>query len=218
MSDIEALPEFYVTTDEAGRPVRIAEPAYEALTPCQIVMRSPETGATGPTRVEAGEIFFTEAIPCHQWAPLNRAAGERIADWVDTLPRNMASLPQECITEAAHRMRPREGEAELSHEQWWPAVLALASKIAEQRRTGRTVPMPRGAVAQRPGHAMPVMPFASQGPGMPMEVGRAPAQGQAGSFAAPSGGVVGSRGRRAAPSKSPMPGTVTSDAPSQATG
>src|SRR5579859_1207638 len=119
MSELEPLPEFFVTDERQ----RIAQPTYELLAQCQVVMASAETGLTGPTLMEAGEIITTDATPNHQWYPLNRAAGERFEAWLASLPTQGASLTQAEISEAAYAMRPREGEPELPHDQWWPAVL-----------------------------------------------------------------------------------------------
>lgn len=167
MSDSNNLPEYF----EIDRQ-RIAQPAYEALMPCQIIMTA-ENGVTGPTRVEAGEIFVTEATPCHQWLPLNRAAGERLRAWLEALPQQGHNLTVEEIMEAAYIMRPREGETEIPHEQWFPAVLKLAA--AKKDKKGMQAPMPRPAQVIRPGERQQVMPFASSGPSTPMEHGRAPA-------------------------------------------
>lgn len=214
MSELNDLPEFYLA--EGNR--RVAAPTYQALMPCQIIMTSSETGLTGPTRVEAGEEFTTESVPCHQWQPLNRAAAERFTAWLDSLPSAGQGLSQEDIAEAAFAMRPREGEKEIPHEQWWPAVLKYASAMKDKRK-GRLAPALRAAQNHRPGHTMPPMPFAATGPVVPIEPGRAPASGNPNEPRQPAPANAARRTTGAKPRiETPMPGTAASDSPANATG
>jgi hypothetical protein len=163
----EPLPECFVTDDRQ----RLYKPTYEALAQCQIIMAS-ETGMVGPTLCEPGDIFSTEATPNHQWLPLNRAAGERYEAWLASLPASGAGLTQADITEAAYAMRPREGEPEIPHDQWWGAVMKYAAAMKD-RRNGGAPRIPQPAQPHRAGGAkMPVMPFVSQGTGMPLEAGQ----------------------------------------------
>ena len=173
MSEFDDLPEYYLTDDRP--PQRIAKATYEALAQCQIIMQSAETGVTGPTMVEPGEVFVTDGVPNHQWLPLNRAAGERYQNWLSSLPQSGNGLTQAEITEAAYIMRPREGEAELPHEQWWPAVLKMAASLKDKRQ-GNSLRIPQPAQQVRAGAPKPVMPFMTAGPSVPAEPGRAPVQ------------------------------------------
>lgn len=208
------LPEAYIADD--GR-TRITAPTYEALSPLQIIMQSAETGQVGPTLVEAGEVFSTDAVPCHAWQPLNAAAGQRMEQWLASLPVDGRNLPQDTITEAAYLMRPREGEPEVPHDQWWPAVLAVAARLNEKRQ-GRTGPAPSPGAVFRPHAAgQPVMPFAASGPMNPAEVGRPTPLGGQPTLDLGQGRKVGkSAGRGPAPS--PMPNANTSDALSSTSG
>lgn len=210
MSEHDNLPEFYV-----GEGGRTAAPTYEALSQCHMVMQSAETGQTGPTLVEAGEHFTSDKTPNHQWLPLNRAAGERMDRWLASLPTSGKNLTMEEISEAAHAMRPRVGEPEIPHDMWWPAVMKYASTLKERRSGGPEMAV-RPAVAHRPGQqAMPVMPFASSGPGAPMEVGRAP-QAAPAQHQPQSPQSAAQRARRARV-EPPMPGT-TGQTPQQPAG
>lgn len=206
---MDALPEIFVSDDGA----RIAAPTYQALATLQMVMQSAETGATGPTMVEEGEIFTTDAVPGHMWKPLNRAAGDRVQQWLASLPLDGRTIPQDFITQAAYELRPREGDPDFPLEQWWPAVLRRASELAEKRRgpnVGNT------AYAHRPGGTpVPVMPFVTAGPGQPMEVGRAPAD--VAQHQPQSPGAAATRARKAAVAP-PMPGTQPARSPQQAAG
>lgn len=211
MSEFADLPEFY----RADNGARTDQPTYEALSQLHMVMQSAETGQTGPTLVEAGEHFTTDRTPCHQWLPLNRAAGERFERWIASLPSNGKNLTQEEITEAAYAMRPRDGEPVLSNEAWWPAVIKYAVMMKE-KRMGGGVPNPRAAQVHRPGSpAMPVMPFASVGGAQPLEVGRAPAGAAAHQPQSPASAAQRQRQSRVTP---PMPGTLPSDTPQQSAG
>jgi hypothetical protein len=211
MSEYEDLPEFYV-----GESGRTAVPTYEARMPCHMVMKSIETGQTGPTLVEEGERFTTDNTPCHQWMPLNRAAGERYDRWLASLPVAGRNLSMEDISEAAHAMRPREGEPVIDHREWWGIVMKYAVTMKE-RRSGGSVMTSRPAVMHRPGdRPMPVMPFASSGPGAPMEVGRAPEAAPAvHQPQSPEAGALRARKARVAP---PMPGTLAGETPQQTAG
>ena len=206
MPDYEPLPEHYVTDDRQ----RLATPTYEALAQCQIIMTSAETGITGPTLIEPGEIFSTEAAPCKDWKPLNHAAGERYDIWLNSLPVNGQGIAQGDITEAAYIMRPREGEAEIPHDQWWSAVMKLAGTLRDKRQ-GNTLRVPLPAQAHRPGGAkVPVMPFAAGGAVVsPDLIGRAPDN-------APRQHLPGTAQRRRP--QSPMPNSSPSNSPAQTTG
>lgn len=204
MTELEPLPDHYVTDDRQ----RIAMPTYEALVQCQIIMTSAETGVTGPTLIEPGEIFSTEAPPCKDWRPLNRAAGERYDMWIGSLPVSGQGIAQTDITEAAYIMRPREGEPEIPHDQWWGAVMKLAGTLRDKRQ-GNTLRVPMPAQPHRPGgNKAPIMPYASQGTAVsPDMIGRvdpnAPRQ-QAGPGSA----------QRQRP-KAPMPNASVSSGPAQ---
>lgn len=189
----------------------ITAPTYEALMPCYMLMTSPETGQSGPTLVNPGEIFSSDAIPNHQWMPLNRSAGERYERWLAALPQSGTGLTQGEITEAAFAMRPREGEPEIPHDQWWPAVLKYAAAMKDKRQ-GNYIPAVRPATVNRPGAPQQVMPFAPSATGMPMEPGRAPPQGS-GTPVPPANAARRAMGKRPA-----MEGAPTSDSPTRAAG
>lgn len=205
------LPEYYVA--DGGH--RIAAPTYQAAAQLYMVMASAETGQTGPTLIEPGEHFTSELTPCHQWIPLNQAALARMEEWIESLPVDGKGIPQELITEAAYRMRPREGEPDLPHIQWWAAVMKLAATMAGGN--GRMVPKVRPAVTYRPGQAPPpIMPFASQGPGgPPPEPGRAP---QPAAQHQPQNPHDQARAARRQKVAAPMPNTLPSESPQTVAG
>lgn len=203
------LPDVYISDD--GR--RETRPTYEALADCQMVMTSAETGASGPTLVLAGEHFTTDATPNHSWKPLNRAAQECFDQWIGSLPVKGNTIPQELISQAAYELRPREGDPEFPLPAWWSAVMRRAAQLFDLQRGSRLQTL---AVAQRAGaQGMPVMPFASAGPVMPIEPGRAPvnvAEHQ------PQSAASAARRTRAAAVKPPMPGTQAVTSPQQSAG
>ena len=205
------FPEFYIA--DGGH--RVAAPTYQSASQLYIVMTSAETGMTGPTLVEPGEHFTSDLTPSHQWIPLNRAAQARVEDWIASLPTDGKGITQEHITQAAYQMRPREGEPEIPHQQWWGAVLKLASVLAGGNN--RMVPKVRPAVSYRPGQApMPVMPFAAANHGGPPPMaGRAPepaAQHQ------PQNPVDQARAARRQRVAAPMPNTSPNESPQTVTG
>ncbi len=206
MSEYEDLPEVYV--GEGG--TRTTDPVYEALAKCQIMLTSAETGQTGPTLVEAGEHFADNTdFPSHAWKPLNRAAGEKMERWLESLPAGggKAPLTLEEITEAAHHMRPKHGEEELNHKEWHYAVMKHALALRDQR-AGRLSAPPAPAVGMTNRGQMPIMPFASQGQHHnDMEYGRPPAKH------IPQLPEHGERRARRARVKPPMPGTLPPDSP-----
>lgn len=209
MSLNEPLPEYFVTDDRQ----RVTKPTYEALAQCQIIMAS-ETGIVGPTLIEPSEIFSTDVTPNHQWLPLNRAAGERFESWLASLPTSGNGLSQAEITEAAYAMRPREGEPEIPHDQWWPAVLKYAAALKDKRSGSMRIPQP--AQAHRAGGAKtPVMPFVSHGTTQPAEVGQPSAQDAPTRLAGPDS----SRRQRPGPkTASPLANSTTSDSVAQTAG
>lgn len=204
------LPEFYVTAD--GQ--RVDAPTYVTTGQCQILMASPENGAIGPTLVEPGEVITTEMVPNQNLQPLNRAAGERIDDWIASLPIDGQGLTQADISEAAYLMRPREGEKELPHEQWYPAMLKAAWALKEKRSRG--VPRPSPAYNHRSNPSLPIMPNAAQqafngDPALALAGARVPEIAQRGPVARSA------RGRPAA-ERSAMTNTASTGAPPQAAG
>lgn len=207
MSEYDDLPDDYLVLDDNGRvAARIAQPTYEALTQIQIIMT--DNGHTGPTLVEAGAHFTTDATPAHQWLPLNKAAAKKKEDWIGKLPLNGNDIPQELINEAAFTLRPREGDPEFPMEAWWPAVLQLAARLAEKRRGRLTQPMAPGFRPVAP--SAPPMPFAITSMN-PAEAGMAPP----GTATAPANAPR--RHQRGTP-KPAMPNANVTSAPSQAAG
>jgi hypothetical protein len=199
------LPESYVTED--GQHVH--GPTYLLLADCHMVMRSAETGLTGPTLVEEGQVITTEMTPNHQMQPLNKAAGERFEMWINSLPVVGKGLSQEEISEAAFAMRPREGEPEIPHDQWWGAVMKYAVAIKEKRAGARPV---GPAVGYRPApSSLPIMPNAAvSGMALPPDPSRPPPQGVADHI--PSQRAQAERQRRQAV-RPPMPGTNPAQGP-----
>lgn len=203
MSLHEPLPEFYLTDDR----VRVSKPTYEALAQVQIILVG-ENGIPGPTLMEPGEQFTSDAIPNHQWLPLNRAAGERFEAWIASLPASGNGLSQAEITEAAYAMRPREGEPEIPHEQWWHAVMKYAATMKDKRQ-GNALRVPQPAQTHRAGGKQnPVMPFVTHGTTMPAEAG------QPGPQDAPqrvAGADVSRRARPGAKPASPLANSAPAD-------
>lgn len=208
MYEVEHLPEAYHSED--GR--RVLAPTYELLADCHMNMRSSETGQTGPTLVEAGQVITTEMVPNHQWKPLNLAAAERYDAWLASLPVMGKGLSQEEIAEAAYMMRPREGEPEIPHEQWWSHVMKLAATLKDKRRGARPI---APAVGYRPGPSeKPIMPNAAIGSTTPPDPSRPLPQNVA-QHQPPNPAEQAQRLRKAKVMP-PMPGTAPAQGPQTA--
>lgn len=200
------LPEHYI--DEDGN--RTARPAYRMLGQCYLVIA--DNGQVGPTLMEAGSDLIDDGVPGHQWEPLNKAAAVRKQQWIDSLPLEGKNIAQEHINEAAYTLRPREGDPEFPIEQWWPAVLRLAAKIADKGRV-RTAQAAPGYRPVRPD--APPMPFASTSSAYPTEAGRPPPS----YVAQPNpNAAMRTRAKPQPPNKAAMPGANVTSSPGQATG
>lgn len=131
------MPELY----RADSGEQIEEPAYRLLVACFF----------DETYWQDGEVLVTDLTPNHHMEPLNRAADERIAKWLGSLPGGAAGSPvsMEDMMEAAMMLRPREGEPELSTEAFQTAVVSLAIKLKEKRqgKQGSVIPGVRPANA-----------------------------------------------------------------------
>lgn len=126
-----ALPEVYIS--DAGE--RITDPAYRLSGDCYL----------DETLWEEGTVLITGITPNQAMQPLNRAAEERIQQWLSSLPTAGRDLRLEEIVEAANMLRPREGVPQMPAEQYSAAVIALATELREKRARNQPVP---GAVQQ----------------------------------------------------------------------
>jgi hypothetical protein len=152
-------------------------------------------------------------VPCYQWRPLNRAAGERIQQWLESLPAKGENIPQEFISQAAMQLRPREGDPEFPHDVWWGHVNKLAATLYAKHRGVSGSYIPRAATAYNPiRRNIPVMPFASSTGLTPLEPGR-PAPGVA-QHLPQSPMAAAARARRSA-TKPAMPNTDPAVSPQQ---
>lgn len=203
------IPEFYITDDNR----RVEAPTWQARSACYMPMTSAQTGQTGPTLINPGDVFHSDDTPNSEWIPLNRAAALRYEQWMASLPQTGAGLSQAEITEAAYEMRPREGQPEIPHDQWWPMVLRHAA-FKKERKSGMVVPQPRAATPYRMGGLGqgPVMPFAPSETGAPLDVGRAPPPNSATPL--PENPNAARRAR----ARAPMPNANPTDAPASAVG
>lgn len=204
------MPEFYMA--DGGH--QIAAPTWQASAQLYIVMASSETGQVGPTLVEPGEHFTSDLTPSQAWIPLNRAAASKMQDWIDSQPVDGKGIPEHIIREAAYRMRPRVGEPEVPHVQWWGAVMKLAATMVGE---GLVIPRPVGAPAYRPGQpTVPIMPFASQSyGGPPPQPGHAPVHV---AQHVPQNPADVSRAARRQKVAAPMANTLPSESPQTVTG
>jgi hypothetical protein len=175
MSNHDHLPEAYMAEGDRGEKHPVTAPTYELLADCHLVMHSAETGRVGPTMVLAGEVLTTELTPNHHWLPLNQAAGKRIEEWLASLPATGGDLQLGDMIEAAQMLRPREGEPQMTNDQWAAALLKLASDLKVKRTKGLPVAPPVSTF--RPGKgALPIMPNANIGSVVPHHPGAMSAQ------------------------------------------
>lgn len=124
---MQNLPEFYV----ADGGTQVGGPVYALLADCYL----------DDTLWLTGEHIEHPGVPNHHMQPLNQAAGERVEAWLASLPLEGKAYDVADLTEAAVMLRPREGEKELSHEQFTVAVLRLASEL-KAKRTGNQPHIP----------------------------------------------------------------------------
>lgn len=199
MFDPQRLPEHYHSDDGS----MIAEPVYLLHAECFL-------GKYGAGALyEPGTELVYDQVPNEHMAPLNRAAGERYQEWMNSLPGVGGQLSQEDIAEAAKLMARKDGDEELPHELWWAGVIKLAARL-KQERAGRTIPAPKQD---------PVRPLNGRMP-PPMTAGEFKDVAHRGD---PNAGVQrmepagGRRVRRAPPAMTQQPRPPTSDAVGQPT-
>jgi hypothetical protein len=173
----DKLPAAYETVQD-NRIYRETKPTYRLNADCPMIWTNQETGIAGPSLVLAGTTFVSDDIPNAAWEPMNAAAQERVQAWMDSLPTNTHFITLEDITEAAHMLRPREGEADIPHEQFQASMMRLAAQLADKRRGRLRRSGAVGAIGFRPtgagyGDVSP-MPFMSANLADPGMVGRAP--------------------------------------------
>ena len=139
------LPEFYQADDGS----RVSTPVYELLADCFF-------GKPGgpPALWEAGTELQTDLIPNEHMKPLNRAAGERVEKWLQSLPIVAGKLDEQDLAEAASLLAPREGESMPPHPIWWAGVIKLAGEL-KLKRTGSRIPNPVREVTYAKGKTPP---------------------------------------------------------------
>lgn len=124
LSSYAHLPEAY--RSDSGE--MVVAPCWRLLAP----------GYYGETYWLDGEILTMDIPPNHHMEPLNKAAGERLVAYMQSLPLNGSGLKDEDLLEAAFMLRPREGEKELTHDQHAQALIKLALQLKAKREgTGR---------------------------------------------------------------------------------
>ena len=72
-------------------------------------------------------------VPNESMVPLNAAAERRVRDWQDRLPGKDRTPPLELIVQAAVEMRPKEGDAVLTHVEFQKAVMHKAIELHYER-------------------------------------------------------------------------------------
>jgi hypothetical protein len=122
-NNFDNLPDVYVS--DSGD--NISTPVWRLLAP----------GFYGDTYWLDGEILAMDIAPNHHLEPLNKAAGVRMVQWLNSLPLQSASLRDEDLIEASFMLRPREGVPEMTHQQFSHAIIKLALELKAKREGGQ---------------------------------------------------------------------------------
>lgn len=122
-SNYDRLPEVYMTDE--GEPV--SDPCWRLLA----------DGYYGDTLCLAGGVFSMSITPNHHMQPLNRAAGQSFAHWLEDLPLESTGLRQDDISDAAFELGSRESIPGMTKDQWNRAVVKLALEFKAKREGGR---------------------------------------------------------------------------------
>ena len=81
--DFDNLPEAFQTVGHDGFVQQIREPAYQCMSACFL-----GTNAANGTLYEEGDILIWHREPNEEMRPLNKAAGQAMQKWLDSLPAN----------------------------------------------------------------------------------------------------------------------------------
>lgn len=88
------LPESFITQGPDGFFIEIKEPCYQCMS------QGYYGGMKDATLFEEGEIIKGNMTPNHELRPLNRAAGRKVREWLDSLPSNGVSITMDDLIEA----------------------------------------------------------------------------------------------------------------------
>lgn len=131
------LPVAFSYRSPEGEVVQVTDPCYRLLTDGFYGKKA------AASLFQEGEIIFDkDIVPNHQLEPLNRAAGERVIQWLETLPLDGIPISIGDLSEAAHMLRPREGMAEMNATDWGRAVQKLALELKAKREGRQNLHIP----------------------------------------------------------------------------
>lgn len=159
------LPETFVHRNGDGTIMQVREPCYNLLGP----------GFYSDTWYDEGEVITTGICPNHEMQPLNRAAGQRYFDWLQSLPAEKAPITIEDMTEAAFMLAKDPNYGAMSHRERCMAAQRLAIELKARRDmqlNGGVAPYPVGGIVRVSRSNAPAMPNVRisdmnvRGPGM----------------------------------------------------
>lgn len=131
------LPTAFTYRAPDGEVVNVTEPCYRLLADGFYGLKA------AASLFQEGEIIFDkDIVPNHQLEPLNQAAGQRVAQWLESLPLDGIPIGIGDLAEAAHMLRPREGMPEMNSTDWGRAVQKLALELKAKREGRQNLHIP----------------------------------------------------------------------------
>lgn len=131
------LPVAFTFRAPDGEVIQVIEPCYRLLADGFYGIKA------AASMFQEGEIIFDkDIVPNHQLEPLNQAAGQRVVQWLSTLPLDGQPIGIGDLAEAAHMLRPREGVPEMNPLDWGHAVQKLALELKAKREGRQNMHIP----------------------------------------------------------------------------
>lgn len=146
MSQFAPLPDVYV--NESGQ--NFSEAVYILLA----------DGYYGESHWQEGDRIVWLETPNHTMQPLNRAAGEAIRAWQESLPLKGETV-QQADLEEARRFLPKDDLDKLDGPTYYDTVFRTAVAIKHRRENKPGLMLPSFTVRSAGGSAAPPMPNAA---------------------------------------------------------
>lgn len=127
LSPYRNLPDVYMHFMPDNSVQQITDPCYRLLTEHQMIT------AGGPTLFQEGEVVISQEPPTYHMEPLNRAAGDRIERWLQSMPTNGVLINIDDQVEAANMLRNDPRVKEMSHDDASQAYMKLALGLKAKR-------------------------------------------------------------------------------------
>lgn len=159
LDEFSDLPEAFQTVDAQGFVVQIKEPCWQCMS------QGFYGGLKDSTLYEEGEILRGAMTPNHELRPLNKAAGDIMRKWLDSLPQTDVPITIEDMSEAAAELvkHPKLGELSADQISALTQQAAVRARKKRMRALGIDVPSIRlpNAIERAAGQSAPAMPNVS---------------------------------------------------------